>query len=260
MTEVSQPAADVSDDSNADGEPKKRRRRGRRGGRRRTGNDATTDQINAEEEVSDNEKAAEETDAADTDQDASQEPRHRPAEKRAEERRRRRRGPKPVADATGNMEPTAAEGVPSTSAAALAAVDSESGSDRDDEEELFATIPSAQTADAVSGESEAVPAEVNETAENQTIQADANHTEIGRDMSGTTAEGRAINDPRIDARPIGDIKIQTVIGSMFGAERFPDAPHYASSAPRAGNDPRGPRIDEPAANDELIEENEAADA
>ena len=54
--------------------------------------------------------------------------------------------------------------------------------------------------------------------------------------------------------------MQTAIGSVFGAEAFPDAPHFASAAPRAANDPRGPRIDEPAANDELIEENEAADA
>ena len=259
-TEVSQPASDASDDSNADGEPKKRRRRGRRGGRRRTGNDATTDQINVEEAVSDNETAAEETDAADTDQDSTQEPRHRPAEKRSEERRRRRRGPKPVFDATGNMESTADQVVPSISATALAAFDGDSISDRNNEEELFATIPSAQTADGVSAESEAVRAEVNETAENLAIQAHANHTEIERDMSGITAEGRAINDPRVDARPIGDIKIQTAIGSMFGAEPFLDAPHYASVAPRAANDPRGPRIDEPATNDELMEENEAVDA
>ena len=68
-TEVTQTAADTSDDSNADGEPKKRRRRGRRGGRRRSGTDAASDQMNTEESVSDSETAAEETDAADTEQD-----------------------------------------------------------------------------------------------------------------------------------------------------------------------------------------------
>ena len=259
-TEVTQTAADTSDDSNADGEPKKRRRRGRRGGRRRSGNDAASDQMNTEEAVSDSETAAEETDGAGTEQDDAQEPRHRPAEKRSEGRRRRRRGPKPVADATANTEPKAAEGVQSTSAAMLEAVDSDNGSDTNDEEALFATIPSAQTTDAPSAESGEEPAEVNEAPETEAVQADINHAEIERDLSGITTEGRAINDPRVDARPVGKIKVQTAIASVFGAEAFPDAPHFASAAPRAANDPRGPRIDELAANDELIEENEAADA
>ncbi|MEC7610178.1 MAG: ribonuclease E/G, partial [Pseudomonadota bacterium] len=259
-TEVTQAAEDTSDDSNADGEPKKRRRRGRRGGRRRSGTDAASDQMSTDQAVSDSEIVAEETDGADTEQDAAQEPRHRPAEKRSEGRRRRRRGPKPVGDATGNTEPQAAEGVQSASAATLAAVDSDSGSDTNDEEALFATIPSAQTTSAPSAESGEEPADVTEAAETEAVQADSDHAENERDMSGITADGRAINDPRVDARPVGKITVQTAIGSVFGAEAFPDAPHFASAAPRAANDPRGPRIDEPAANDELIEENEAADA
>ena len=259
-TEVTQTAANTSDDSNADGEPKKRRRRGRRGGRRRSGTDVASDQMNTEEAVSDTETAAEDTDGADTEQDASQEPRHRPAEKRSEGRRRRRRGPKPVPDTAGNMEPSAVEGVQSTSAATLAAVDSDNGSDASDEEALFATIPSAQTTDASNAESGEEPAEVNETVETEAVNTGSNQAKNQRDMSGITAEGRAINDPRVDARPVGKIKVQTAIGSVFGAEAFPDAQHFASAAPRAANDPRGPRIDEPAANDELIEENEAADA
>ena len=258
--EVTKTAADTSDDANADGEPKKRRRRGRRGGRRRSGNDATADQINTEEGVSDSETAVKEADGAGTDQDASEEPRHRPAEKRSEGRRRRRRGPKAGADATNTTEATTAEGAQSTSAATLAAVDSDNGTGATDEEELFATIPSAQTADAVSAEREDAPAEVNDPAETEAVQAGSDHAENERDFSGITAEGRAINDPRIDARPVGKINVQTAIGSVFGTEAFPDAPHFASTAPRAANDPRGPRIEEPAANDELIEENEAADA
>ena len=259
-TEVTQTAANTSDDSNADGEPKKRRRRGRRGGRRRSGTDVASDQMNAEEAVSDSEAAAEDTDGADTEQDASQEPRHRPAEKRSEGRRRRRRGPKPAPDTAGNTQPTAVEGVQSTSAATLADVDSDNGSDASAEEALFATIPSAQTTDASTAESGEEPPEVNETVEIEAVNTGSNQAKNQHDMSGITAEGRAINDPRIDARPVGKIKVQTAIGSVFGAEAFPDAQHFASAAPRAANDPRGPRIDEPAANDELIEENEAADA
>ena len=259
-TEVTQTAGDASDDSNADGEPKKRRRRGRRGGRRRSGNDASSDQLTAEEAVNDSEATPEEADEADTDQNASQEPRHRPSEKRSEGRRRRRRGPKPVADLTENTESTAAEGVQLTSAATLASVDIDNASDTNDAETLFATIPSAQTVDLVSAGSEETPAEVTETAVIEEVQSDSDQRAIERNMSGITADGRAVNDPRVDARPIGEITVQTAVGSVFGTETFPNAPHYASAAPRASNDPRGPRIDEPAANDELIEQNEAADA
>ena len=259
-TEVTQTAADASDDSNADGEPKKRRRRGRRGGRRRSGNEATSDQLNAEEAVNDSEATPEEADGTDSDQNASQEPRHRPSEKRSEGRRRRRRGPKPAVDLTENNESSATEGVQPTSAATLASVDSDNVSDTNDAEALFATIPSAQTTDAVSGESEEAPAEVTETAEIEEVPFDSSQPAIQRNTTGITADGRAVNDPRVDARPIGEITVQTAVSSVFGTEDFPDAPHYASDAPRAANDPRGPRTDEPAANDELIDENEAADA
>ncbi len=262
VTEATKIAADESDDSNADGEPKKRRRRGRRGGRRRTGNDTTLDQINVEEVMSTSEAVADESNGKGTDQEAPQEPRHRPAEKRSEGRRRRQRGAsKLAADTTAdNADSTVAEGVQSTSAATLAAVDSDNGSDTNDAETLFATIPSAQTADAVSAGSEEAPAEVTETATIGEVRPDSDHTDIELDISGITADGRAINDPRVYARPIGEITIQTDIGSVFGTEAFPNAPHYASTAARAANDPRGTRIDEPAATDEFNEENEAADA
>ena len=69
------------------------------------------------------------------------------------------------------------------------------------------------------------PAEVNEATETEAVQADSDHAENERDLSGITAEGRAINDPRVDARPVGKIKVQTAIASVFGAEAFPDAPH-----------------------------------
>jgi ribonuclease E len=259
-TEVPQTTADASDDSNVDGEPKKRRRRGRRGGRRRSGNEATSDQLNVEEAVNDSEATPEEADGTDSDQNASQEPRHRPSEKRSEGRRRRRRGPKPAPDLTENNESSATESVQPTSAATLASVDSDNVLDTNDAEALFATIPSAQTADAPSAGSEEAPTAVTETAEIEEVQFDSAQPAIERNTTGITADGRAVNDPRVDARPIGEITVQTDVSSVFGTEDFPDAPHYASDAPRAANDPRGPRIDEPAANDELIEENEAADA
>ena len=212
--------------------------------------------------ISDSEAVADESDGKDTDQEAPQEPRHRPVEKRSEGRRRRQRGTSKLgADITAdNTDSAVAEGLQSTSAATLAAVDSDNGLDKNDSEALFATIPSAQTADSVSAGSEEAPAEVTAIATIEEVRPDSDHTDIELDMSGITAEGRAINDPRVDARPIGEITIQTAIGSVLGTEAFPDAPHYASTAPRAANDPRGARIDEPAATGEFMDENEAVDA
>jgi ribonuclease E len=256
-TAVTTPSTtDASVDSNADGEPKKRRRRGRRGGRRRTGSDAASDQMNADEAVLDSDTSADETNDADAEQETSQEPRHRPTEKRSEGRRRRRRGPRPSADAVAESEATPAEGVQSTSAAELASVDASTNTE--DTDTLFETIPSAQTAETESSVSEDAPTQVAEASDSEQVQREVDSTSI--DTSGITADGRAINDPRVDARPIGDVAVKTAIGSVFGTEAFPDAPHFASEAPRAANDPRGPIIDEPAANDELIEENEVAGA
>ena len=256
-TEVSTPSTtDASDDSNAEGEPKKRRRRGRRGGRRRTGSDAASDQMNADEAVLDSDTSAGETNDADAEQETSQEPRHRPTEKRSEERRRRSRGPRPSPDAVAESEAAPAEGVQSTSAAELASVDASTSTE--DTDTLFATIPSAQNAETEFSVSEDAPTQVAEASDSEQAQRAVDSTLI--DTSGITADGRAINDPRVDARPIGDVAVKTAIGSVFGTEAFPDAPHFASEAPRAANDPRGPIIDEPAANDELIEENEVAGA
>ena len=258
-TAVTTPSTtDASDDSNADGEPKKRRRRGRRGGRRRTGSDAASDQMSADEAVLDGDTSVDETNDADAEQETSQEPRHRPTEKRSEGRRRRRRGPRPSPDAVAvaESEATPAEGVQSTSAAVLASVDASTSTE--DTDTLFATIPSAQTAETESSVSEDAPTRVAEASQSEQAQREVDSTSI--DMCGITTDGRAINDPRVDARPIGDVPVKTTIGSVFGTEAFPDAPHFASEAPRAANDPRGPIIDEPAANDELIEENEVAGA
>jgi len=212
--------------------------------------------MNADEAVLDGDTSADETNDADAEQETSQEPRHRPTEKRSEGRRRRRRGPKPAADAVAESEATPTAGVQSTSAAELASVDASTNTE--DTDTLFATIPSAQTAETESSVSEDAPTQVAEASDSEQAQREVDSTSI--DRSGITADGRAINDPRVDARPIGDVAVKTAIGRVFGAEAFPDAPHFASKAPRAANDPRGPIIDEPAANDELIEENEVAGA
>ena len=78
-------------------------------------------------------------------------------------------------------------------------------------------------------------------------------------LFGVSASGQSFSiSPRFLHGP--GSQMQTAIGSVFGTEAFPDATHFANAAPRAANDPRGPRTDEPVVNDELIEENQAVDA
>lgn len=61
-----------------------------------------------------------------------------------------------------------------------------------------------------------------------------------------TENGRAINDPRVDARPVTEITVETARRALFHAKAFPDAIQITNNPERAANDPRGPRPTEPA--------------
>jgi ribonuclease E len=56
---------------------------------------------------------------------------------------------------------------------------------------------------------------------------------------GITADGRAFNDPRIDARPVGVVEIVTSHKPLFSPIVAPAAQHSGRVVPRASNDPRG---------------------
>ena len=61
------------------------------------------------------------------------------------------------------------------------------------------------------------------------------------DPAGLSAEGRALNDPRVAPSPVGDVPVETARMALFA-----EAPAPAVAAPerrvsRASNDPRGPR-------------------
>ena len=61
------------------------------------------------------------------------------------------------------------------------------------------------------------------------------------DPAGLSAEGRALNDPRVAPSPVGDVPVETARIALFA-----EAPAPAVAAPdrrvsRASNDPRGPR-------------------
>ncbi|RLA48493.1 MAG: ribonuclease E [Gammaproteobacteria bacterium] len=57
---------------------------------------------------------------------------------------------------------------------------------------------------------------------------------------GITADGRACNDPRVDAQPVGVLEITTTHPVLFGDTVAPPIAPSGRTAPRAGNDPRGP--------------------
>ena len=260
--EVEAPA--LSDDElNADGEPKKRRRRGRRGGRRRSGSDSveqTSTESDSEETTADTvaEQAIEPpASAAD-----EHEPRHRPAEKRTEGRRRRRRGAKPditqPVEAESRVEPDSAAQPPviTASAAELESVDDKPlvGA-AGDQQDVFATVPSAQSL-APEQVSDAVAPEAAEDISVAAV-AEAEPATSAPNTSGIVDGGRAINDPRVDANPVTEVRIETATSSVFGESALPDALHQPNLAPRAANDPRGPATVE---QDEINVENEAAEA
>ncbi len=57
---------------------------------------------------------------------------------------------------------------------------------------------------------------------------------------GLTAEGRALNDPRVAAKPVDNLVVNTAHPVLFKDYVAPPAVHSGRVAPRAANDPRGP--------------------
>ena len=264
-------------ESGAEGEPKKRRRRGRRGGRRRSAGEAGSDNTlettvdkDGDLEESSTEVDAESTDKASAGENA--EPRHRPADKRSEGRRRRRRGPKTD---TATTEQTASDTSSDEAAAAISAetLEAAAGNDaagsKDDSAEIFATIQSASVTEVSEDAQSMEPATAAVASESIDIDsssdisdpviADSETTSEAADLSGITEDGRAINDPRVDAKPITEIRVETARRALFSSEAFPDAMKIANNPERAANDPRGPRAPE-AAEGSDSEENNAQEA
>ncbi len=58
---------------------------------------------------------------------------------------------------------------------------------------------------------------------------------------GITASGRATNDPRVEARPVGVVEIVTSHRTLFSENAAPPVTPIDRNVPRASNDPRGPR-------------------
>lgn len=255
-------AAENSAADGAEGEPKKRRRRGRRGGRRRGAGegaaDGTVESITAAEEGSDADQAEPGTmdaEGAEQAESADVEPRHRPAEKRTEGRRRRRRGPKADTVSTSNESP--AETIAASSLVAATA-EAESPTADQTTETLFANVPSAKTSQSAAA-TRSTEAKTDVANDGNSGVPEAKTPDLTADLSGVTESGRAINDPRVEAKPVTSVLVETATRALFNVAAQPDAVQIANNPERAANDPRGPRESD-ATVDEVSEENNVQEA
>jgi ribonuclease E len=141
--------------------------------------------------------------------------------------------------------------------------------DADNSAEIFATVKSASVSETSEGADLDTPMassveSATETVDNSLDQIDSGSADVEipavtLDLSGITEDGRAINDPRVDAKPVTEINVETAKRALFNAEAFPDAVQIANSPERAANDPRGPRAND-AAEDVDSDENNVQEA
>ena len=272
-TGTSGPNGQSSHSTNSDSEdqPKRpKRRRGRRGGQRRN-DPATNDAVeNTDEAVATD--VQEETVVADTDST----PRRRPADKRQDNRRRRQRQTvtteaveTPAVIEADSADAPAANDAPvadvnvASSEALSAAFNNESQTESGErQDETIASqpveTPSESMTDSASSESPVIPA-AQQTEQTSAVEAsvtsiepevvvtastnavDAVEAAVEADTSGLTADGRAVNDPRILPKPVTDTVVQTELTELFAAPEAPPVSVVAQNIPRASNDPRGPK-------------------
>ena len=254
------------DDDSGERPGKNRRRRGRRGGQKRNDAEGSLEDGQSNEGM-DATPDADQDNSAEAIDDAIESPesaRHRPADKRNEGRRRRRRGPKPV-DAQPVNEA-------SSDAVEVAAGDTPEVATPGPAEALSAgEIPVADPVvqdnpvDTVSeptdlqAESEPVVSDAESTPDPAEVQAapdmapepvvemerqvavEPSATPAVGDRSGLTDKGRAVNDPRVEPKPVGDVSVMTLRAALFGEQEAPPVSVMGRDVPRASNDPRGPK-------------------
>ena len=247
-----------------------RRRRGGRDGQRRRPESSEEAANEALDSVAQEQQdaIADNQDDQET-QDGREKPRKRPSDiKRGEpQRRRRTRGRKPDADsgeaaATDSTEEqqTVPEGV---AAQAVPEAEIESGGDAVPAVVATAVTEAAEVKEpaaaleqaelplesapepvaaaveraAPSPEKTAAPARVATAA--APVAAAAAPQPIG-----INEQGRAINDPRVEARPVGVVEITTAHPPLFGDFVAPPVVPSGRIVQRASNDPRGPAVQE----------------
>jgi len=256
-------------DEESDERPKRnRRRRGRRGGQKRGSAEASGEDGMETAVEADALEATTDSDGPDSDDtsESQDSARHRPADKRNEGRRRRRRGPKPVevaqeapeaestADGANPAEVMNSDPVATETDTAL----KEDAPVSDAPEEVNEPMAVADhESEAESTESpevmDAAPT-VTETSEPETIVTPAQSVAVKvqpapveavetvvTDRSGLTETGRAVNDPRVEPKPVGDVNVMTLREALFREQQAPPVSVVDRNVPRASNDPRGPK-------------------
>ena len=239
---------------------------------------ATQEDASANEDEDSADSNDQSVQAANT-EDTSESARHRPSDKRSEGRRRRQRGPKlatPEDTASADVAEVRNEAVeteaPAEAAAnAVAEAPSQALGSVTDQIDLLGEaansvseteVPSevAPTEDAQSTAEiaepvspEPTPQPVEAVSEPQTIagaSAEVKSEEVAAeaaqsvqeiDRSGVTPAGRAVNDPRVEPRPIGDVNVETLRQALFLEQEAPPVSIVSRDIPRASNDPRGPK-------------------
>ena len=73
------------------------------------------------------------------------------------------------------------------------------------------------------------------------------------DRSGLTDTGRAVNDPRVEPRPVGELNVVTLRTALFNDQEAPALSVMARDVPRASNDPRGPKEGESVTQGEMAD-------
>jgi ribonuclease E len=208
-------------------------------------------------------------------------PRKRPSDmKRSEpQRRRRNRGRKPASEATESPELQSVEATVVNTSDAQAATSVASASSSDTETTPVVTTTAATVSEqddlttsakiqpeptsapvtlSLAGNNdgwESVPTHEEKEAIVKTAVASASKVvaeavpepevlpEIVGSTDGITAEGRACNDPRVDAHPVGVLEITTSHLTLFSEKVAPPVQPSDRIVPRASNDPRGPKPD-----------------
>jgi len=256
-----------SEETGEDNRPKRnRRRRGKRGsGQKRRDDDQTLDAADADGRTEDEDSGK--TDGVD------EAPRHRPAEMRSEGRRRRQRGPKPETETPAPIAEVGSADAEQTDASEMATDTGISAPQKDDEAEVLtqhsggaeistpydiqsgvvseppaaaqtsgdigAAIVDTELAPPVDAETSPIsPVSSGDSAEAKPLPIDP---PAAYNQNGITDSGRAVNDPRVSARPVTTVEVHTAHHALFPEQAAPPVSIISRDIPRASNDPRGPR-------------------
>ena len=258
---------------------RRRGRRGGQKRQQTEGSEVATQEDESASEDEDNAESNDQSVQAANTEDTSESARHRPSDKRSEGRRRRQRGPKlvtpednasadvaAVKNEAGETEAPAeapANAVAESTSQALGSVtdqidllgEAANGvSETEEPSEVAPTQDAQSTAEIAEPASpEPTPQPVEAASETQTIAdataelkseeipAEATQSTQEIDRSGVTPAGRAVNDPRVDPRPIGEVDVETLRQALFLEQEAPPVSIVSRDIPRASNDPRGPK-------------------